>query len=157
MNNLNILVSEIDRAIEPYNLEKAIPLVEQYTGNDWVNFRLENNETYSKIRVPLGSIQNDFEIFIITWKPGQCSPIHDHAKFGCILKVLEGNLIEDRYTEALTEEKTYTYSEGSVHFMSNEYGVHSVKNIGDETAVSLHVYAPANHEARIFSRGKACT
>jgi predicted metal-dependent enzyme (double-stranded beta helix superfamily) len=150
ITSISTLVKEIDQVIDPYKLENSIPVIERYEGDDWTSFSLENKARYSKIKVPLALVNKDFEIFVITWKQGQSSPIHDHAEFGCVLKVLKGNLTAYRYSEALTLTTTTQLSEGTVAFMKNEMGVHRVENTGDETAVSMHVYAPSNHQAKVF-------
>jgi len=150
-DNLYSLSQELDRVIHPYCLESAIPVVKTYNGSDWKSFCVEDSRRYKKIKVPIMETGQDFEIFIITWKPGQQSPIHDHATFGCILKVLQGELVESLFTEALTLKKQTRLFTGSIGFMKNEIGVHRVQNNSDITAVSLHVYAPSNHKMKIFT------
>lgn len=149
-DDLDTLAQEIDRKITPCDLESMTSVVESYHGDDWMSLCIKDTCAYKKIKVMTGSISHDFEMFVITWQPGQKTPIHDHAEFGCILKVLKGELTETLYTEALTLKTQRTLSCGSVGFMKNTMGVHQVQNNSNETAVSLHVYSPANYSAKIF-------
>ena len=149
VTTLSMLAREIGRAIQPHNLEDGIPIVKLYDGTDWKIYSVEDSRSYSKIKVPIVTDEH-FEIFVITWKPGQSSPIHNHAEFGCILKILQGNLTEYRFTEALTPKDSRTLPTNHVGFMRNDMGVHRVQNNGDTTAVSLHIYSPPNYEAKVF-------
>ena len=40
-----------------------------------------------------------YEVLMLCWKSGQRSPIHDHARSVCGVKVLQGKLTEVRYRE----------------------------------------------------------
>lgn len=79
------------------------------------------------------------------WTPGKGSPIHDHGKAHCLMKILQGALTEIRYEHPredqegpmkVTAEKTY--EEDEVAYMADELGVHRVENRGSDFAVSLH-------------------
>ena len=45
---------------------------------------------------------NDFECLVLCWKPGQRSPIHDHANSICAVYTLKGLLSADNYKKPLT-------------------------------------------------------
>ena len=96
-------------------------------------------------------IDNKFDIYIITWLPNQKTPIHDHAKYGCILKVLEGELEETiyQYSSKLITKKNN--KKGDTGFMSDEIGVHLIENKSDSIAVSLHIYSPNNHQTSSYN------
>ena len=40
----------------------------------------------------------DFDMYVIGWEGNYMSDIHDHAKHGCIMKIITGEVIEKRYT-----------------------------------------------------------
>jgi 3-mercaptopropionate dioxygenase len=88
-----------------------------------------------------------FSVVSLVWKPGQCTPIHDHVAW-CVVGVLEGVEEETRYR---------LYEEGGERFLvkrfarlarSGEAGfivppdedIHEVRNAGETMAISIHVY-----------------
>ena len=38
-----------------------------------------------------------YNVWVMCWKNGQRSPVHDHAASGCVVRVLKGTLTETRY------------------------------------------------------------
>lgn len=75
------------------------------------------------------------------------SPIHDHADAHCLMKVLQGNLVERRFAfpppagkqGKMTEISNVQYAEGKVTYMSDRLGLHSIANPSpSDYAVSLH-------------------
>lgn len=88
---------------------------------------------------------------VLVWSPGKGSPIHDHGKAHCLMKILYGSLTETRY--AFPDENTEqgpmtvlsekTYKENEVTYMADELGLHRVTNRGSDFAVSLHRTSPS--------------
>ena len=88
-----------------------------------------------------------FSIVALVWRPGQVTPIHDHVTW-CVFGVIQG--VEHEELFALAEdgdEGTILVAAGS---SANETGevsgfappgdIHRVRNAGDETAISIHIY-----------------
>lgn len=82
---------------------------------------------------------------ILVWTPGKGSPIHDHGNAHCLMKILQGNLAETRYEYPrpgdegpmrVLQEKTYKTN--GVAYIADDLGVHRVRNLGSDFAVSLH-------------------
>ena len=40
-----------------------------------------------------------YTLLLLCWNPNHSSPIHDHPCDGCWMKVVQGNIREQRYTE----------------------------------------------------------
>ncbi|MET9505902.1 cysteine dioxygenase family protein [Streptomyces sp. NPDC006622] len=88
-----------------------------------------------------------YEVWLLSWVPGQGSGLHDHGSSSGVLTVLEGTLTErtEHGTRALTaapaggtpsergRERQRVFAPGYVH---------EVVNDTLEPAVSLHVYFP---------------
>ncbi len=76
-----------------------------------------------------------YEVWLLSWVPGQGSGLHDHGRSSGVLTVLEGTLTErtGRGTRALTPGAQRVFAPGYVH---------EVVNDALEPAVSLHVYFP---------------
>src|SRR6185436_16204623 len=85
----------------------------------------------------------DFELWLLSWLPGQVTPIHDHGGAFNVTTVLAGNLLEERY--ALTDGGrvrpiwTMVRSAGDLDPLEVT-AIHRVRPLG--TAVSLHLCAP---------------
>ncbi|MGW2516483.1 cysteine dioxygenase [Streptomyces sp. NPDC001617] len=76
-----------------------------------------------------------YEVWLLSWVPGQGSGLHDHGRSSGVLTVLEGTLTER------TERRTRALGEGAQRVFAPGY-VHEVVNDALEPAVSLHVYYP---------------
>ncbi|MFF7715949.1 cupin domain-containing protein [Streptomyces sp. NPDC007988] len=76
-----------------------------------------------------------YEVWLLSWVPGQGSGLHDHGPSSGVLTVLEGELTERtaRADRALTAGAQRVFAPGYVH---------EVVNDSLEPAVSLHVYFP---------------
>ncbi|MGY0067781.1 cysteine dioxygenase [Streptomyces sp. QTS137] len=76
-----------------------------------------------------------YEVWLLSWVPGQGSGPHDHGRSSGILTVLDGSLTER------TERGTRTLTAGTERVFAPGYA-HEVVNDALEPAVSLHVYYP---------------
>ncbi|MFD9881383.1 cysteine dioxygenase [Streptomyces alboflavus] len=91
-----------------------------------------------------------YEVWLLSWVPGQGSGSHDHGRSSGVLTVLEGELTER------TERGTRALGSGAQRVFAPGY-VHEVVNDSLEPAVSLHVYYPGltempMHTARCEAR-----
>lgn len=100
---------------------------------------------YDRLRTGPG-----YEIWLLSWVPGQGSGLHDHGRSSGVLTVLEGALTE----RALggNGEVRRSLSTGHQRVFAPGY-VHEVVNDSLEPAVSLHVYFPGLTEMTPY----ACT
>ncbi|MFE1290399.1 cysteine dioxygenase [Streptomyces sp. NPDC058751] len=76
-----------------------------------------------------------YEVWLLSWVPGQGSGLHDHGGSSGVLTVLDGALTER------TERGTRSLDSGAQRVFAPGY-VHEVVNDTLEPAVSLHVYYP---------------
>ncbi|MFJ5552481.1 cysteine dioxygenase [Streptomyces sp. NPDC093225] len=76
-----------------------------------------------------------YEVWLLSWVPGQGSGRHDHGPSSGVLTVLEGRLSEH------TAQGPRTLGAGSQRVFAPGYA-HEVVNDSLEPAVSLHVYFP---------------
>ncbi|WP_031080845.1 cysteine dioxygenase [Streptomyces sp. NRRL WC-3549] len=76
-----------------------------------------------------------YELWLLSWVPGQGSGRHDHGLSSGVLTVLAGELTEH------TERGTHTLRPGAQHVSAPGH-VHEVVNDSLEGAVSLHIYYP---------------
>jgi 3-mercaptopropionate dioxygenase len=85
-----------------------------------------------------------FSMVAIVWRPGALTRIHDHVTW-CVFGVLAGVEYEDLYAlsedgTTLTEIGTNANRTGEVSGFAPPGDIHRVRNIGDDTAISLHIY-----------------
>jgi quercetin dioxygenase-like cupin family protein len=76
-----------------------------------------------------------YEVWLLSWVPGQGSGLHDHGLSSGVLTVLDGTLTER------TERGTRALGAGAQRMFAPGY-VHEVVNDTLEPAISLHVYFP---------------
>ncbi|MEV0664805.1 cysteine dioxygenase [Actinomadura luteofluorescens] len=85
-----------------------------------------------------------FSMMAIVWQPGAATRVHDHVTW-CVFGVLAGAEHEDLYTlsddgTALTEAGANPNPAGAVNGFAPPGDIHRVRNLGNTTAVSLHIY-----------------
>ncbi|MFB8030571.1 cysteine dioxygenase [Streptomyces sp. NPDC056465] len=100
--------------------DRWAPLVRYDTATRWYH-RLQQGPGY--------------EVWLLSWVPGQGSGRHDHGPSSGVLTVLEGELTEH------TARGAHSLGSGAQRVFAPGY-VHEVVNDALEPAVSLHVYFP---------------
>jgi len=83
----------------------------------------------------------DVDIYLICWRAGQKSKIHDHPDKGCVMIVLEGVLLETQFVMegvnlVLHKKNILTVGESNYNYGSTV--LHQIEPLCD--TVSLHVY-----------------
>ncbi|MFH8370903.1 cysteine dioxygenase [Streptomyces sp. NPDC018031] len=80
-----------------------------------------------------------YEVWLLSWVPGQGTGAHDHGASSGVLTVLQGRLTERAGTGARAVRHTLTA--GTQRVFAPGY-VHDIANDALEPAVSLHIYYP---------------
>jgi 3-mercaptopropionate dioxygenase len=85
-----------------------------------------------------------FSIVALVWRPGQVTPIHDHVTW-CVFGVVRGVEYEelfrlDEERAVLVESGVSLNEAGDVSGFAPPGDIHRVRNVGEETAISIHVY-----------------
>ena len=98
---------------------------------------------------------SDFECLVLCWKPGQRSPIHDHANSICAVYTLEGVLSADNYRKTSNGHIRADYAEdfrpGAVLSIQTTE-IHQVSNLHDsQDLVSLHFYLGPLENSFVYS------
>ncbi|MFF0573702.1 cysteine dioxygenase [Streptosporangium saharense] len=86
--------------------------------------------------------ESAFSVVAVVWRPGQETVIHDHVAW-CVFGVLRGAEYETIYRldgDHLTEAGRTVNHVGEVSGFAPPGDIHRVRNIGETTAISLHVY-----------------
>ncbi|MFJ8628690.1 cysteine dioxygenase [Kitasatospora sp. NPDC093550] len=80
-----------------------------------------------------------YEVWLLSWLPGQSSGFHDHGDSSGVMTVVRGELNERSLTG--TGEDARTLKPGGQRVFSPGY-LHEVVNGALEPAVSIHLYTP---------------
>lgn len=101
-----------------------------------------------------------FTAVVMTWGPGQSTPLHDHAGLWCVEGVVEGTMKVEQY-ELLDGEGNDRFrfesrgrvlaGPGSSGALIPPYEYHVLGNATDDTpAITLHVYAGEMDHCTVF-------
>lgn len=135
---LKQLISKITGLGDFSTVETLNDLITDCTINNFNEYSKFSSKTYCKNKL---YYNNHFEIVLICWNPHQETPKHGHPENGCIMKVLQGELIETR-TIGHFEKKTKLRA-GDVAFISKK-DTHIIEN-GNTQSISLHIYSPSGY------------
>ncbi|MBV8713990.1 MAG: cysteine dioxygenase family protein [Chloroflexi bacterium] len=80
-----------------------------------------------------------FSVVALVWRLGQVTRIHDHVTW-CVLGVIQGVEYEERFDADLNLIGQYENQVGHVSGFALPGDIHRVRNIGETTAISIHVY-----------------
>ena len=105
--------------------------------------RAGNPQTYES-EVLHSEPDGSFSIVALVWRPGQVTPIHDHVTW-CVFGVIQGveweELFElDEQRGSLVEAGYQVNETGEVSGFAPPGDIHRVRNAGDSTAISIHIY-----------------
>src|SRR3954469_19733695 len=82
----------------------------------------------------------DAGAWLICWMPGHDTGFHDHDHSSGAVTVVAGQVREERIGPDWQVAGT-TYGPGDV-FSFSSGGIHRMLHVGDEPAISIHVYSP---------------
>jgi predicted metal-dependent enzyme (double-stranded beta helix superfamily) len=86
---------------------------------------------------------DSIDVFLICWKAGQNSKIHDHPNKGCLMAVLKGSLEEHRYNrDKSTDVVAYASSNillpNKISYNAGSDVLHQISPLED--TISVHIY-----------------
>jgi 3-mercaptopropionate dioxygenase len=114
--------------------------------------RIGDPETY-RSEVLYSEPDGSFSIVALVWRPGQVTPIHDHVTW-CVFGVIQGMECEevfelDEQGTSLVEAGYRVNTTGDVSGFAPPGDIHRVRNGGEQTAISIHIYG--THVSRVGS------
>lgn len=122
-------------------------------------FRRSRAESYCR-RLLYRDAELGFTALVMTWGPGQCTALHDHAGIWCVEGVVEGELEVTRYEllEEGADGRCRFEHRGSVRARAGSAGAlippfehHVLANAsGDRLALTLHVYGGEMDHCSVF-------
>ncbi len=139
--------------IRDFKLQDITPLVNNYLSNDWEEYKNKNpvknlsfSNNYSRIPIMFDNLEQGkkdlYDMFLIRWDPHCHTSIHNHPHGDCIMNILNGYIIEQRFQNSETCNEIKKLYEGDVSFMSDSLGLHRIINDNETHSYSLHIYSP---------------
>jgi len=155
-------------------IEEIKQLLQNYANSDneedWRQYCFSNDIHYTRNLI---LSDDNFELMILYWKPGQETRIHDHAASRCWAGTLYGETAESVYIpyrapgepdEATIDPNVcpdfiisskIVHKVGDVGFIEDVIGVHKLGNNSHERdAITLHLYSPPIRELTLFEPEK---
>ncbi|KAK9322545.1 RmlC-like cupin domain-containing protein [Lipomyces orientalis] len=152
------LVEEIKRQLgltsgidsDDVDVEQLMDSMRRYKSESshWEKYALSDlSRNYTRNGVD--DMNDKANLLVLVWNPGKGSLIHDHAEAHCIMKILQGELVESIYKwpeghspRRMEIERRVVYHENEVAYMHDKIGLHRISNETQKPAVSLHLYTP---------------
>ena len=94
-------------------------------------------------------LADDYEIWLLSWLPGQHTGFHDHGEAVGAFAVASGRLAERTVAAGGRQARSRSVSAGTVRSFGSEH-VHDVYNTSAQPAVSVHAYSPPLTAMRKF-------
>jgi len=123
--------------------------------DEFAPFIFFREETYGRNLVTRGKL---YELLVMTWLPGQQTPIHEHEGSACWMTVQSGKLSLRHYKPLTTDPHqivpngpSETHVAGETFFIDDTAGIYSIINTSTKPAVSVHIYARPVEECRIYN------
>lgn len=149
-------------ATDEVNIDYVHTIMRNYKGNmkEWAPFINFQPNKYTRNLVDAGN--GKFNLMILCWAESQGSSIHNHMNSHCLMKCIQGRLMETKYAwpkdsspenddhpmEILTRTEL---KEGDVAYINDSIGLHRVENPSHtDTAITLHLYVPPYDECKVF-------
>lgn len=124
-------------------------------------FRAPRPDCYAR-RLLYKDPADRFTAVVMTWGPGQGTPVHDHGGLWCVEGVVEGEMAVTQYDVTSEGEafrvtpvgRPLTAGVGSAGRLIPPTDYHVLANAqADRTSVTLHVYGGDLNGCRIFTPG----
>lgn len=154
INNLhdlgNVITQKLNNGLKLIDLKNEIL---NYTGNDWKKYVSLDDEKYTRNII----FTNDkIEIILICWNNRQSSCIHDHPDYGCLFRILDGELHEYVYVFSndnnIKISNINVLSKNQLSYKQGNKELHTIINNKDSPTMSLHIYCPPNYKPNIYKQ-----
>jgi predicted metal-dependent enzyme (double-stranded beta helix superfamily) len=94
-------------------------------------------------------LAGDYEIWLLSWLPGQGTGLHDHGHAAGAFAVAQGQVRERTVPAGHARVRERTVAHGSIRSFGPRY-VHDVANAFAEPAVTVHAYSPPLTDMRRY-------
>jgi predicted metal-dependent enzyme (double-stranded beta helix superfamily) len=97
----------------------------------------------------LMSANDDVDVWLLSWRPGQATDLHDHGSSAAALTVIHGELNEVRI-DPYGRATSHSRPAGTATSLAPAV-IHDVSGAGVDAAVSIHAYSPPLREMNYYT------
>ena len=100
-----------------------------------------------------------YELVLLCWDVNAQTPIHGHGGKDCWVYQVQGSIEEMRFEEqedCLIEQNRMVLHHRRLTYMHDRMGYHSLRNISDQKAMTLHIYASPIDSCKVYNDDKNC-
>lgn len=100
-----------------------------------------------------------YELILLCWDIGAQAPIHGHGGEDCWVYQVQGTVEEIRFKQAagsLIETNRMVLAPGKLTYMNDRMGYHSIGNISNQRAMTLHIYALPIDTCKVYNDEQDC-
>ena len=116
-------------------------------------FNKKSNNAYERLQIGESYRNKEYdyslELYLIKWNKYSTSKIHNHSKYGCCMKIIEGGLLEDIYDKDLKILDNKIYTKNKVGYINDDIGYHKIFNYYSGNTYSLHLYCDSLYTTEI--------
>jgi predicted metal-dependent enzyme (double-stranded beta helix superfamily) len=94
-------------------------------------------------------LTEDYEIWLLSWLPGQRTGLHDHGEAAGAFAVVQGELRETLARPGSCQLRYRRACQGTVRSFG-EHHLHDMANVSAVPAISVHAYSPPLTAMRIY-------
>ena len=101
----------------------------------------------------------NYELILLCWDIDAQTPIHGHGGEDCWVYQVQGTVEEIRFSEkagVLHETQRLELAPGKLTYMHDRMGYHSIVNISNQRAMTLHIYASPIDACKVYNDQKDC-
>ena len=137
ISNLEELIYFLEKDYNNSSIEFLKTHMENYVGIDWRQYtnikKIFNRNIIYRSK--------NLELILISWQKDYETEHHFHPENGCLLRILEGSLMEDIKLDE--NNKINFYGTNNISYMHNTKGSHKITALSQ--TFSLHLYSPPGY------------
>jgi len=139
-------ISEFPGIIKAANLKDSdLQAFATWEGQDYTRNCIERND--------------DFELLLLCWNPGDKTPIHGHGGQKCWVYQISGEIEERRFVnteDGPVLQYKHKLEEGQLTYMDDKMGFHVLSNPGEHRSMSMHIYVKPIDRCRVYNPEESC-
>ena len=112
-----------------------------------------NTKTYQRNLI---TRNEDYELLLMCWEPGQKTEIHDHNGQEGWIQMIDGELTEERYHVDELQPVPHRISKNNlkpnqISHINDEIGLHRIINNTDKRSMSMHLYVKPVKKLHLYN------
>lgn len=155
ITTLEQLIENLDKA-EPHQIKKVIKRI-RLNALEIEHYATWRKECYTRNCL---ARTEAYELILLCWDIDAKAPVHGHGGNDCWVYQIQGTVEEVRFEQnkggELVEKNRMTLSPGKLTYMHDRMGYHSIANVSNERAMTLHIYASPIDACKVYNIEDKC-